>query len=62
MNTTSSDIYEFFHNDDGSWTYKIDTFRETKPTLQECIDKVERIKAERGLSKGVCDDECIRQD
>ena len=49
MNTTSSDIYEFFHNDDGSWTYKIDTFRETKPTLQECIDAVEKIKAERGL-------------
>ena len=50
MGTVHEDIYEFFSNNDGSWTYKIDTFRETKPTLQECIDEVERIKAERGLS------------
>lgn len=48
-----SDMYEFLHNDDGSWTYKIDTFTQTLSTLQECIANVEKIKIERGLLKEV---------
>lgn len=53
MNAMSDDIYEFFHNDDGSWTYKIDTFMQTRPTLRECIAEVEKIQIERGTLKEV---------
>lgn len=44
-------FYEFFHNEDGSWTYKLDTLMQTRPTLSDCIEEVEKIKFERGLVK-----------
>lgn len=44
-----NDSYEFIRNDDESWTYKVDNFTKTLPSLKECIDEVENIKMERGV-------------